>query len=209
MKTSLSKAISKCSLIAILRGIRPEEVADIGQALYATGFRVIEVPLNSSGAFESIRELRTSLPSDCLVGAGTVFQSGQVAEVLRAGGELIVMPHSDRIVIETALSSGLAVIPGVATPTEAFAALTTGCSFLKFFPADHLGASSLKAWISVLPAEARLLPVGGIITTNLGDYLKAGASGFGLGSALYRPGMTPKAIATRGAEFVFAWRNGR
>jgi 2-dehydro-3-deoxyphosphogalactonate aldolase len=208
MKTKLSNAMSECGLIAILRGIRPEEAAETGQALYAAGFRIIEVPLNSFQPFESIRKMRASLPPDCVVGAGTVYQSGQIAEVLRAGGELIVMPHSDRIAIETALSSGLAVIPGVATPTEAFAALSTGCSFLKFFPADHLGPSSLKAWISVLPAEARLLPVGGITTTNLAEYLKAGASGFGLGSALYKPGMTSKSIADRGTEFVFAWRNG-
>jgi 2-dehydro-3-deoxyphosphogalactonate aldolase len=208
MKTSLNKAISECGLIAILRGIRPEEVADIGQALYAAEFRIIEVPLNSCGALESIRRLRTSLPSNCMVGAGTVYQVGQVAEVLQAGGELIVMPHSDRVVIEAAFSSGLAVIPGVATPTEAFAALESGCSFLKFFPGDQLGVSSLKAWLSVLPSEARLLPVGGITIANLTDYLKAGASGFGLGSALYRPGMTSKAIADRGAEFVSTWRNG-
>lgn len=207
MSTSLSKAISECGLIAILRGIRPQEAADIGRALYATGFRIIEVPLNSPAPFKSISKLRTSLPADCIVGAGTVYQSGQVEEVLRAGGELIVMPHCDKMVVEKAIKLGLAVIPGVATPTEAFAARAIGCSFLKYFPADHLGVSSLKAWVSVLPAETRLLPVGGITTANLTDYRKEGASGFGLGSALYRPGMTATTIADHAAKFAAAWRN--
>ncbi len=207
MKTELGNAISECGLIAILRGIRPEEARETGQALYGVGFRIIEVPLNSPQPSESIKELRASLPADCIVGAGTVYLPGQVEEVLRAGGDLIVMPHGDKAVIETAHSLGLTVIPGVATPTEAFAALSTGCTFLKMFPADHLGASAIKAWRSVLPAEARLLPVGGITTTNLAEYFKMGASGFGLGSALYKPGMTTKNIANRGAEFIFAWRN--
>lgn len=201
--------ISESGLIAILRGIRPEEAATVGRALYGVGIRVIEVPLNSPEPFRSISELRNAVPADCVIGGGTVYRPIQVEQVRQSGGELIVMPHNDRGVIEAAHSSGLAVIPGVATCSEAFSALAAGCSLLKFFPADQLGPSTLKAWRSVLPVQVQLLPVGGIAVSNMGVFLTAGACGFGLGSGLYRAGMAVNELAVRGAEFVSAWSKHR
>jgi len=205
----LSEALSHCGLIAILRGIRPNEVVGVGGQLYSAGFRVLEVPLNSPDPFESIKKLRHVLPMDCVVGAGTVYQAAQVENVRAAGGQLIVMPHSDGAIIAAAMSASLHVIPGVATPTEAFAAFGAGATLLKFFPADHLGPTALKAWRSVLPREIGLIPVGGIHPENLRTFLDVGATAFGVGSTLYKPGMTPQDVALRGAEFIAAWRSAR
>ena len=204
---SLGDAMAKCGLIAILRGIHPEEASGFGECLYEQGFRIIEVPLNSPCPFESIEKLRKTLPVDCRVGAGTVYLPSQVEDVRGAGGELIVMPHNDQAVIEAGTKVGLAVIPGVATASEAFAALAHGCQFLKLFPADHLGSGMVKSLRSVLPREACFIPVGGLTPGSLADFVAAGAIGFGLGSALYTPGMTTKHLTLRGAEFVSAWRN--
>ncbi len=204
---SLGDALAKCGLIAILRGIHPEEAGGLGQCLYELGFRIIEVPLNSPRPFESIEKLRKLLPVDCRVGAGTVYLPNQVEEVRCAGGELIVMPHNDQAVIDAGTAVRLTVIPGVATASEAFAALAHGCSLLKLFPADHLGSGVVKSLRSVLPREACFLPVGGITPESLADFVAAGAIGFGLGSALYMPGMTTKHLKLRGAEFVSAWRS--
>jgi 2-dehydro-3-deoxyphosphogalactonate aldolase len=202
----LREALRHCGLIAILRGIRPDEVVGVGEQLYCAGFRVLEVPLNSPEPIESIRKLRQNLPMDCVVGAGTVYQAVQVDQVRAAGGQLIVMPHSDGAVIASAIAAQLYVLPGVATPTEAFAAFRTGTTLMKFFPADHLGPAALKAWLSVLPREVGLIPVGGIHLENLRTFLDAGATGFGVGSTLYKPGMTAQDVARRGSEFIEAWR---
>lgn len=198
------QALAANGLIAILRGVRPDEVEAIGHALYDAGFRIIEVPLNSPQPLESIARLRKGLPRDCLIGAGTVLDAAQVAEVWSAGGELIVMPHGDPQVIRAAKAAGLAVAPGVATPTEAFAALAEGADVLKLFPAEQLGPSVLKAWRAVLPAATALLPVGGITPESLAAYRRAGAAGFGLGSALYAPGMDADEVARRAQAFVQA-----
>lgn len=200
----LKEALKKCSLIAILRGVRPDEVQAIGQAIYNAGFRIIEVPLNSPEPLESIRLLRGSLPADCVVGAGTVMSPAQVQQVADAGGQLIVMPHSDPAVIRAATDAGLASAPGVATVTEAFAALAAGADILKMFPAEQLGPAVVKAWRAVVPNNIMLTPVGGITPDNLKVFLQAGASAFGLGSALYKPGMSAQQVGANAKAFIDA-----
>ena len=202
----LKEALKQCGLIAILRGIRPDEAETIGAVLYDAGFRVIEVPLNSPEPFESIRLLRNSLPANCVVGAGTVLSPAQVQQVKDAGGQLIVMPHSDPAVIAAATAAGLASAPGVATVTEAFAALAAGADILKMFPAEQLGPAVVKAWRAVIPASVSLAPVGGITPANLKSFSDAGASGFGLGSALYKPGMTAEQVRQNAVDFLNAWQ---
>jgi len=203
----LKNAMQHCGLIAILRGIRPDEVAAIGLALYKAGFRVIEVPLNSPQPFESIRLLRATLAADCVVGAGTVLSTPQVAEVKNAGGEVIVMPHSDVKVISAAKQAAMACAPGVATLTEAFAALAAGADVLKMFPAEQLSPIVVKAWRAVIPSDVALIPVGGITPANMAPFVAAGASGFGLGSALYKPGLSAMLVGQNADEFIAAWRS--
>lgn len=202
-------AFAACPLIAILRGIAPDEACAHGRALYDAGFRVIEVPLNSPQPFESIAALRAELPSDAIVGAGTVLRPELVETLAGAGGELVVMPHADPAVIRAAKARGLACAPGVATPTEAFAALSAGADALKMFPAEQLGASVAKAWRAVVPKRVPLVPVGGIVPGNMGPFLAAGADGFGLGSALYRPGQAPAVTAEHARAFVDGLRAAR
>ncbi len=202
----LKNAMQHCGLIAVLRGIRPDEVAAIGQTLYRAGFRVIEVPLNSPQPYESIRILRATLAADCVVGAGTVLSTAQVAEVKSAGGEIIVMPHSDLKVIAAAKQAAMVCAPGVATLTEAFAALAAGADALKMFPAEQLSPSVVKAWRAVMPSEVKLIPVGSITPAAMAPFVAAGASGFGLGSALYKPGLSATQVGQRADEFVAAWK---
>ena len=202
----LEQALAQNGLIAILRGIQPHEAAAMGEVLYGAGFRVIEVPLNSPQPLESIRILRDTLPADCLIGAGTVLTPAQVAQVKEAGGQLIVMPHSDSQVLRAAKAAGLYLAPGVATPTEAFAALAEGADVLKLFPAEQMGPAVVKAWLAVLPAGTVLAPVGGITPGNLQQFFDAGARGFGLGSGLYKPGMTPEQDAASAKAYVTAWQ---
>lgn len=199
-------AMKKCRLIAILRGVRPDEVEAIGRALYDAGLRVIEVPLNSPEPLESIRILRGALPADCVVGAGTVMSPAQVQQVADAGGQLIVMPHSDPAVIRAATDAGLASAPGVATVTEAFAALAAGADILKMFPAEQLGPAVVKAWRAVVPPSVVLAPVGGITPDSLGSFLQAGATAFGLGSALYKAGMSAQQVGANAQAFIAALR---
>jgi 2-dehydro-3-deoxyphosphogalactonate aldolase len=206
---ALHTALASCGLIAILRGLRPIEAARIGLALYDAGFRLIEVPLNSPEPLDSIRALRIGLPLDCLIGAGTVIDTADCARIHQAGGEFIVMPHSDAAVIRAAQAAGLACCPGVATLTEAYAALAAGADALKLFPAEQLGPKVLQAWRTVLRPPVALLPVGGITPAHLTSYLQAGASGFGLGSALYKPGFDAVEVARRARDFVAAWREAR
>ncbi|MGA6098481.1 2-dehydro-3-deoxy-6-phosphogalactonate aldolase [Stutzerimonas marianensis] len=191
-------------LVAILRGLRPEEAESVGSALYAAGIRIIEVPLNSPQPLRSIEILRNTLPEDCLVGAGTVLSAQQVQAVKDAGGQLIVMPHCDETVLHAAKEAGLYLTPGVATPTEAFAALAAGADALKLFPAEQVGISAIKAWLAVLPTGTALLPVGGITPQNMAPYLQAGAAGFGLGSALYSPGLPADEVGRRAHAFIQA-----
>ena len=200
------QTLTEHGLIAILRGLRPEEARTIGLPLHRAGIRLIEVPLNSTDPLRSIRTLRDTLPDDTLVGAGTVLQPEACAQIAAAGGQLVVMPHSDPAVIRAAKAAGLACAPGVATPTEAFAALAAGADVLKMFPAETLGPVGLKAWRAVLTPPVAIVPVGGITPDALAPYRAAGASGFGLGSALYRAGDDAPSVAQRAAAFVRAWQ---
>ncbi|KQV87684.1 MULTISPECIES: 2-dehydro-3-deoxy-6-phosphogalactonate aldolase [unclassified Roseateles] len=202
----LDQALQQLPLVAILRGVKPDEVEAIADTLYAEGFRVIEVPLNSPQALDSIARLARRMPNDALIGAGTVLSADAVRDVQIAGGRLIVMPHADVAVIRVAKARGLACIPGAATPTEAFAALQAGADALKLFPAELVTPPVLKAMRAVLPRELSLLPVGGITPETMAPYRQAGAAGFGLGSALYSPGLTASDVAPRARAFVQAWR---
>ena len=199
-----NRTLATNGLIAILRGLRPEEAESIGSALYAAGIRIIEVPLNSPQPLRSLEILRRTLPDDCLVGAGTVLSAEQVRAVKEAGGQLIVMPHCDVQVLRAAKDAGLYLAPGVATPSEAFAALTAGADALKVFPAEQVGIGAMKAWLAVLPPGTALLPVGGITPDNMAPYLRAGAAGFGLGSALYSPGLPADEVGRRAQAFIQA-----
>jgi 2-dehydro-3-deoxyphosphogalactonate aldolase len=198
--------LTQMPLIAILRGITPEEAVPVGLALAEAGFRIIEVPLNSPQPLQSIERLVRELDTRCLVGAGTVMGAAQVDAVAQAGGRLIVMPHGDEAVIRAAKARGLYCAPGIATPTEGFAALAAGADALKLFPAELLTPAVLKALRAVFPSEVLFVPVGGITPQNLAAYAAAGADGFGLGSALYRPGAAAQDVAARARAFVSAWR---
>lgn len=201
----LSPWLDPLPLVAILRGIQPDEAVAIGNALAEAGFRVLEVPLNSPQPMESIRRLSQSLGNNYLIGAGTVMTPTQVKEVAAAGGRLIVMPHADATVIRAAKEAGMVCVPGVATPTEAFAALAAGADGLKLFPADQVSPEALKAWRAVLPKELPVLPVGGIAPNNMAPWVAAGAQGFGIGSALYAPGLAADEVARRAHAFAQAW----
>ena len=198
--------LKKLPLIPILRGITPEEVGPIARALAKVGFAIIEVPLNSPRPLDSIRLLCVELGDSCLIGGGTITAPSQVDDIRRAGGRLIVMPHSDPAIVRAAKAAGLVCVPGVATPTEAFAALDNGADALKLFPAEQLGPPVLRAWRAVFPPETLFIPVGGITPDNVASYWSAGANGFGLGSALYKPGMRVEEVSSRARAFVDAWQ---
>ena len=206
LNARFAAAMAALPLVAILRGITPGEVDAVGAVLYEAGFRVLEVPLNSPDPFTSIALLRRALPVEALVGAGTVLSPERVERLLEAGGELVVMPHADTQVIRAAKAAGLLCVPGVVTPTEAFAALDAGADALKLFPAELVTPAVLKAMRAVLPKSTLLLPVGGIAPDTMAPYLAAGANGFGLGSALYAPGMSAAQVGERAYAFVAAWR---
>jgi 2-dehydro-3-deoxyphosphogalactonate aldolase len=206
MTPRFAEAMQRLPLVAILRGVKPLETAAIGRVLAGHGFTMIEVPLNSPEPFISIKLLRNALPADVLVGAGTVTQAEDVDHVRAAGGELIVMPHADDGVIRAAKAAGMIALPGIATPTEAFAALHAGADALKLFPAELITPQVLKAMLAVLPKGVATLPVGGITPETMRPYLDAGAKGFGLGSALYKPGMSATEVDANAARFAAAWK---
>jgi 2-dehydro-3-deoxyphosphogalactonate aldolase len=193
-------------IVAILRGVRPEEILDIAQALISGGIRAIEIPLNSPDPLTSIERLTAAHGSTCLCGAGTVLTATQVDQVKSAGGSLIVSPNTDARVIERAVSLGLAVIPGFATATEAFSAIEAGARHLKLFPAGTYGTAHLKALRAVLPNEVRVYAVGGVSTRNLPEWIAAGANGVGVGTDIFRPGQPAKDVARQAAHFVAAWQ---
>lgn len=203
----LDTALSECPLVAILRGITAAECEAIGSALIEEGLRIIEVPLNSPDPYDSIRILANRFGDQALIGAGTVLSPAAVDEVAQAGGRLIVMPHSDPAVIAASKKRGLACVPGVATPTEAFAALAAGADALKLFPAEAISPAVVKALRAVLPASVRLLPVGGIGAQNMAAYLAAGAAGFGIGSTLYKPGKSADQTQEDARKLMEAWRS--
>lgn len=205
--TSLRSQLARFPLVAILRGLTPEEAVPAGRALVEGGFRVIEVPLNSPRPLDSIAALAAELP-DATVGAGTVLTAAQVREVHAAGGQLVVAPNYSEDVVRESVRLGLACAPGVATATEAFAALAAGADALKLFPAEMIPPAAVKALRAVLPRDALLLPVGGITLQNMGSYLAAGANGFGIGSSLYSPGVHPELLLERARDFAAAMAGG-
>lgn len=203
--TAFNAAMAALPLVAILRGLAPTEAVAVAQALYGAGFRLIEVPLNSPEPLISIASIRSALPGDAVIGAGTVLSAEAVAQVQASGGELIVMPHAHTQVIRAAKAAGLVCVPGVATPTEAFAALEAGADALKLFPAELVTPAALRAMKAVLPPHVPLLPVGGITPQGMRAYRQAGAAGFGLGSALFTPTLDVATVRDNAHRFVAAW----
>jgi 2-dehydro-3-deoxyphosphogalactonate aldolase len=193
-------------LVAILRGLAPSEAADVGAVLFEAGFRLLEVPLNRPGAIASIETLVRMAPAGTVVGGGTMLTEADVDAVAAAGGRLFVSPNCNPKVITRAREAGMLCAPGVATPTEAFAALDAGAHALKIFPSESVGIAGLKAVKAVLPSGTLLWPVGGVTPESFSDWLAAGATGFGIGSALYTPGVTLDELAQRARRFVDAWR---
>jgi 2-dehydro-3-deoxyphosphogalactonate aldolase len=196
--------LADCPLIAILRGLQPEEAVAVGGALIEAGLRIIEVPLNSPDPLESIGRLSQSFGTDATIGAGTVLDSGDVPRIADAGGELVVAPNTDPKVIAETVARGLVSAPGFFTPSEAFAALAAGAHALKLFPAEAASPAVVKAQLAVLPKSVPLLVVGGVTPESIGPYLAAGARGFGLGSGLYKPGMSAAAVGERARSYVAA-----
>lgn len=201
---NLRAAFSYCPVVAILRGVKPDEIDAIGDALIEAGITVIEVPLNSPQPFESIARLAARHAHHALVGAGTVLEATDVARVKDAGGKLVVAPNFDADVVRAAKAAGLASLPGVMTPSEGFAALKAGADGLKLFPAEVIPPAVFKAWRAVFPAETLLLAVGGVGVENIRSYAAAGASGYGIGSALYKPGRSAAEIGTLARALVSA-----
>jgi 2-dehydro-3-deoxyphosphogalactonate aldolase len=192
-------------LVAILRGVTPDEADSVAAVIVEAGFGAIEVPLNSPDPLASVEIIARLFGDKVLVGAGTVLEPREVDEVAKAGAKLVVAPNADRTVIERAVKLGLVTVPGVATPTEAFAALKVGASGLKLFPGEAIPPEVVRAWRAVLPKETLLYPVGGITPERIGPYRRAGANGFGIGSALYKPGASVEEVARAAQTFVRAW----
>ncbi|WP_270936176.1 2-dehydro-3-deoxy-6-phosphogalactonate aldolase [Falsiroseomonas oryzae] len=196
--------LARCPLVAILRGVRPDEVEAIGDALVAAGIAIIEVPLNSPEPLDSIRRLAARCGDRALVGAGTVLDPADCARIAAAGGRLVVTPHADAEVVRAAKAAGMLSVPGFFTPGEAFALLNAGADALKLFPAEAASPAVLKALLAVLPKGTAVLPVGGIEAGNMAAWRAAGAAGFGIGSAIYRPGDTPATVAEKARTLLAA-----
>lgn len=195
----------KRGLVAILRGLRPEEAIEVGRVVYEAGIHAIEVPLNSPDPFASISSLVSALPETALVGAGTVLTATDVDGLAKAGGRLLVSPNIDAAVMGRAAYHGMVTMPGVFSPTEAFQAIRLGASALKFFPANVLGAAGIAAMRAVLPRDVNVGAVGGVSEKDFPAYLAAGVSVFGLGSSLFKPGMQPDEVGDRARAAVAGW----
>ncbi len=198
-------ALRELPLVAILRGLKPAEADAIGEVLFEAGFRLIEVPLNSPQPLDGIARLRKRLPR-AVIGAGTVLTTAEARDVAAAGGELIVAPNFEREVVTETVRLGMASLPGIMTPTEAFAALAAGAHGLKLFPAELASPAVVKAMLAVLPKGTPIMPVGGIAAGNLAGWWTAGAAGFGLGSSLYKPGDDAATVRAKAAKIVSAFR---
>ena len=192
-------------LVAILRGLKPAEAVAVGRVVFEAGIEAIEVPLNSPEPFVSIAAIVKALPKTALVGAGTVLTAADVDRLNEAGGRLLVSPNIDAEVMERARTHGMVTMPGVFTPTEAFLALRLGASALKFFPASVLGAGGIAAMRAVLPADTLVGAVGGVSDKDFAGYKAAGVTVFGLGSSLFKPGMSVEEVAARARAAVIAW----
>lgn len=204
---TFEEAAAACGIVAILRGIRPDEAIAIGEALHDAGIRVVEVPLNSPDPFRSIEGLARHFAGRMVVGAGTVLDVPSVNLLKASGGTISVSPDCNPEVIARAVALGLTPLPGVFTPTEAFAAIRAGATHLKLFPAEAASPQTVKAWKAVLPKAVRIYAVGGVTHGNMQAWADAGCAGFGIGSNIYKPGQTADDVATAAAAFVAAWRN--
>jgi 2-dehydro-3-deoxyphosphogalactonate aldolase len=194
--------LDQCPLIAIIRGVTPDEVEAIGEAIYEAGIRIVEVPLNSPDPLNSIERLASRFGERMLVGGGTVLRWSQVHEVKDSGGRLVVSPNSDAEVIDAAVRAALISCPGYFTPSEAFAAVAAGATALKLFPAEAASPAVLKAHMAVIPSEVPMIIVGGVQPDNLRPWIEAGAAGFGLGSGLFKPGRSPAATFEKAQAYV-------
>ena len=201
---ALAGWLARCPLVAILRGVRPHEAVAVGEALERQGIAIVEVPLNSPQPLESIALLAAAFGERLLIGAGTVMTPAQVAEIAAAGGRLIVTPHADAGIVRAAKQHGLLAVPGFFTPAEAFAMLAAGADGLKLFPAEAASPAMLRALRAVLPVGTMVLPVGGIDGSNMVAWREAGAAGFGIGSAIYRPGDSPETVGAKAHALVAA-----
>ena len=201
-RSELQAWMAECPLVAIIRGVTPDEVEAIGDALFAAGLRMIEVPLNSPDPLESIRRLARRFGGRALIGAGTVLHPAEVEAVAEAGGTLIVSPNTNVGVIEATARAGLVSMPGYFTPSDAFTAIQAGATGLKLFPAEGATPAVVKAHRAVLPSDLPLLVVGGVTPASMKPWLDAGANGFGLGSGLYRPGQSPEEVAQQARLYV-------
>ena len=202
--TLFREFLSECPLVAILRGIRPDESEAIGDALFEGGIRIIEVPLNSPDPLASIARLSARFGERALIGAGTVLRVAEVAAVRAAGGRLIVSPSTDPQVIAATSAAGMASCPGFFTPSEGFAAIAAGAHALKLFPAEAASPAMLKAQRAVLPPDIPLLVVGGVSPDSMASWLGAGANGFGLGSGIYTPGQSPAETVVKARAYAIA-----
>lgn len=202
----LTAWLARMPLVAILRGVTPDEVVGIAEALEAAGIVIIEVPLNSPQPVESIRRLTQHFRERLLIGAGTVMTPDQVDELAAFGAGLVVTPHAALDVVREAKHHGMVACPGFATPTEAFSLIAAGADGIKLFPSEAASPAVLKAMKAVIPASLPVLPVGGIDATNMRPWLDAGAAGFGIGGAIYRPGDTPEIVAEKAAKLVAGLR---
>ncbi len=200
----LSGWLTRCPLIAILRGVRPTEVEAVAAALEAAGIAIVEVPLNSPTPLESIARLARGFGDRLLIGAGTVTERTQVEAVAEAGGRLLVTPHADPALVRAAKARGMLAVPGFFTPAEAFALLAAGADGLKLFPAEAASPSVLRALLAVLPAGTQLVPVGGMDAASVPAWRAAGAAGFGIGSALYRAGDDAATVGAKARALVAA-----
>ncbi len=201
MTNQFDTYFAQCPLIAILRGVRPDEVEAIGDALYEGGLRIIEVPLNSPDPLDSISRLSARFEGRALIGAGTVLRADQVAQIHAVGGRLIVSPSTNIDVIGATVAAGMVSCPGYFSPSEAFAALDAGAHALKFFPAEAGSPAVVRAQRAVLPKDARLIVVGGVSHDSMGPWFAAGADGFGLGSGVYSPGQSPQETLAKARAF--------
>ena len=202
----LNEALEACGIIAILRGVSPDEVIAVGQALYDQGVRIVEVPLNSPEPFASIEKLAKVFGEKMVVGAGTVLSVQDVNLLKDHGGQISVSPDCNPETIARAVALGLDPLPGVFTPTEAFAAIRAGAKHLKLFPAEAASPQTIKAWKAVLPKHVKVHAVGGVTPANMNDWISAGASGFGIGSSIYKPGMTLAQVSESAHSLVTAWK---
>ena len=202
--TTMKDWLARSPLIAILRGIRPDEAEAVCAALEESGVLIAEIPLNSPDPIESISRLARRFGDRMLIGAGTVMTTAQVRDIAEAGGRIIVTPHAATDVVQAAKSAGLIAAPGFVTPTEAFSLIAAGADAIKLFPAEQAGPSYLQALRAVLPRETIVLPVGGVDATNIPAWTRAGAAGFGIGGSIYKPGDTAAEVARKAAALMQA-----